>query len=452
MARPSSQRARPLPARRGLGGCEAGRTPEGLAALEGLSALCAAHAIFFRLQFALRADMGRLGVEMQIHPTAQVESGAEIAEDAYIGPSCIVERGVVIGAGCRLVANVYVTGRATIGPRTVVHPFACLGGPPQSVAYKGEPTSLVIGADCTIRENVTMNRGTAGGGGETIVGDGGFFMAYSHVAHDCRIGREAIFANSATLAGHCVLGDNVILSGQVLVHQFTHIGSGAMISGGSRIRGDIIPFGLAAGEQARLVGVNVVGMRRRHYPVAAVQAVRSAFRMLFLAPGLMAERVAATDAALGHVDAVAEILAFLRAPRPRPLCQARGGASRDEALGEALVTAYPTRSDAPSATLADRDFKRILLIKLSAIGDVVHTIPLLHALRRRYPAARIDWLSKPTPAEFLRGLQGVDNIYVYGENKTEAPRYNWDGVAHWLGLIRDQSFLAMLATLRRAPL
>ena len=114
------------------------------------------------------------------------------------------------------------------------------------------------------------------------------------------------------------------------------------------------------------------------------------------------------------------------------------------------MTAYPTRPDAPSATLADRDFKRILLIKLSAIGDVVHTIPLLHALRRRYPAARIDWLSKPSPAEFLRGLQGVDNIYVYGENKTEAPRYNWDGVAHWLGLIRDQSFLAMLATLRRA--
>jgi UDP-N-acetylglucosamine acyltransferase len=294
-----------------------------------------AYAIFYRLQFALRADMGRLGVEMQIHPTAQVESGAEIAEDAYIGPSCIVERDVVIGAGCRLVANVYVSGRTTIGPRTVVHPFACLGGPPQSVAYKGEPTSLVIGADCTIRESVTMSRGTAGGGGETIVGDGGFLMAYSHVAHDCRIGREAIFANGATLAGHCVLGDNVFLSGQVLVHQFTHIGAGAMISGGAGIRGDIIPFGLAAGEQARLVGVNVVGMRRRRYPVAAVQAVRSAFRMLFLTPGVMAERVAATDAALGHVDAVAEILAFLRAPRTRPLCQARGGTSRDEALAEA---------------------------------------------------------------------------------------------------------------------
>jgi ADP-heptose:LPS heptosyltransferase len=114
------------------------------------------------------------------------------------------------------------------------------------------------------------------------------------------------------------------------------------------------------------------------------------------------------------------------------------------------VTADPTRPEAPSATLADRDFKRILLIKLSAIGDVVHTIPLLHALRRRYPAARIDWLSKPSPAAFLRGLPGVDNIYVYGENQTEAPRYNWDGVAHWVGLIRDQSFLSTLARLRRA--
>ena len=150
---------------------------------------------------------------MQIDATARVEDGARIGEGAVIGPYCLIDRDVVIGEECRLIANVHVSGRTTIGARTVIHPFACLGGPPQSFAYKDELTALSIGADCTIRESVTMNRGTEQGGGETTVGDGGFFMAYSHVAHDCRIGRQAIFANCATLGGHCVLGDNVFLSG-----------------------------------------------------------------------------------------------------------------------------------------------------------------------------------------------------------------------------------------------
>jgi UDP-N-acetylglucosamine acyltransferase len=261
---------------------------------------------------------------MQIDATARIEDGASIGKGAVIGPYCIIGRDVAIGENCRLIANVQVFGRTTIGARTVVHPFACLGGPPQSFAYRDEPTALSIGADCTIRESVTMNRGTAQGGGETVVGDNGFFMAGSHVAHDCRIGRQAIFANCATLAGHCVLGDNVFVSGLVSVHQFTRIGSGAMIGAGSMIRGDVIPFGLAAGSSARLIGVNVVGMRRSRHPVAEVQAVRAAYRMLFLAPGLLSERIERTAAELGRVEAVAEILAFLRRPRTRPLCQPRG--------------------------------------------------------------------------------------------------------------------------------
>jgi UDP-N-acetylglucosamine acyltransferase len=270
---------------------------------------------------------------MQIDATARIEDGARIGKGAVIGPYCVIGRDVVIGDDCRLIANVHVAGRTMIGARTVVHPFACLGGPPQSIAYKDEPTTLSIGADCIIRESVTMNRGTAQGGGETAVADGGFFMAYSHVAHDCRIGRQAVFANCATLAGHCVLGDNVLISGLVAVHQFTRIGSGAMISGASGIRGDVIPFGLAAGSQARLVGVNVVGMRRRRFPVAEVRAVRTAYRMIFLAPGPLSERIERTAAELGHVEAVGEILAFLREPRARPLCQPRrrSGVSDEEA-------------------------------------------------------------------------------------------------------------------------
>ncbi len=273
---------------------------------------------------------------MQIDATARIEDGAQIGKGAVIGPYCLIDRGVVIGEDCRLIANVHVSGRTTIGARTVVHPFACLGGPPQSFAYKDELTALSIGADCTIRESVTMNRGTAQGGGETTVGDGGFFMAYSHVAHDCHVGRQAIFANCATLAGHCVLGDDVLISGLAALHQFTRIGSGAMISGVTGVRGDVIPFGLVAGDQARLIGINVAGMRRRRYPVAAVRAVRTAYRMIFFASGPLSERIERTTAELGHVEAVAEILAFVRGPRTRPLCQPRAKAGRgdEETLAE----------------------------------------------------------------------------------------------------------------------
>lgn len=270
---------------------------------------------------------------MQIDATARIEGGAQIGKGAVIGPYCVVGGDVVIGEDCRLIGNVHVSGRTTIGARTVVHPFACLGGPPQSFAYKDEPTTLSIGADCTIRESVTMNRGTAQGGGATVVGDGGFFMSYCHVAHDCRIGRQAIFANCATLAGHCKLGDDVFLSGLVALHQFTRIGSGAMVAGGSAIRGDVIPFGLAVGARARLAGINVVGMRRRRYPVAAIRAVRTAYHMLFLAAGPLSERIERTAAELGHVEAVAEILAFLRELRTRPLCQPRGKSGGEETLG-----------------------------------------------------------------------------------------------------------------------
>jgi UDP-N-acetylglucosamine acyltransferase len=266
---------------------------------------------------------------MEIDATARIEEGAQIGEGAVIGPYCIVGRDVAIGEGCRLIAHVHVSGRTRIGARTVVHPFAALGGPPQALVYKDEPTRLSIGSDCTIRESVTMNRGTVQGGGETTVGDGGYFMMYSHVAHDCHIGREAIFANCATLAGHCVIGDHVFISGLVSVHQFTRIGSGAMVAGGSTIRGDVIPFGLAVGAQARLIGVNVVGMRRRRYPVATVRAVRAAYRLLFLGVGLLSERIARAETELGHVEAVAQIIAFLREPRTRPLCLPRGGGQEE---------------------------------------------------------------------------------------------------------------------------
>jgi UDP-N-acetylglucosamine acyltransferase len=255
-----------------------------------------------------------------IDPTARIEAGAVIEEDVSIGPYCVIGGNVTLAKGCRLVAHVYIAGHTTIGPRTVIYPFASLGSPPQSTNYRGGPTRLVVGADCDIRESVTMSVGTEDGGGLTQVGDRGFFMAYSHIGHDCRVGNDASFANCATLGGHCIIGDNVFIGGLSAVHQFTRVGAYAMISGVTGVRGDIIPFGLAAGAFARLSGVNVVGMRRRKFSSETIRTVRAAFRLLFFSEGVLARRLEAVEAKYGSDPAVAQIIAFVRDSRDRPLC------------------------------------------------------------------------------------------------------------------------------------
>ena len=163
-----------------------------------------------------------------IDPTARIEDGATIGDDVSIGPYCIVGKDVTLGTGCRLLSHVNVAGHTTIGAGTVIYPFASVGTPPQSLAYRGEPTRLVVGENCTIRESVTINTGTVGGGGQTQVGDRCYLMAYSHVGHDCRVGSDVIFANSATLGGHCEVGDFVWIGGLSAVHQFVRIGAQAM--------------------------------------------------------------------------------------------------------------------------------------------------------------------------------------------------------------------------------
>src|SRR5215831_14495248 len=194
-----------------------------------------------------------------IDPTARVATGAVIGKDVSIGPYCVIGPDVVIGDGVRLVSQVHIAGHTTIGPRTVIYPFASLGTPPQSTRYRGGPTRLTIGADCDLRESVTMNLGTEDGGGITTVGDRGFFMANSHVGHDCHVGNDVVFANCATLGGHCEIGDGVVIGGLSAVHQFTRIGTAAMVGGMTGVRGDVIPYGLAKGETARLEGLNLVG-------------------------------------------------------------------------------------------------------------------------------------------------------------------------------------------------
>jgi UDP-N-acetylglucosamine acyltransferase len=272
----------------------------------------------------------------QIDATARVAPGAAIGNDVTIGPLCVIGPNAVIGDGCRLVAQVHVTGHTTIGPRTVVYPFASLGTPPQSTRYRGGPTRLVIGADCDLRESVTMNIGTEDGGGVTTVGDRGFFMANSHVAHDCRVANGVTFANCATLGGHCEVADGVVIGGLSAVHQFTRIGAFAMIGGMTGVRGDVIPYGLARGETARLEGLNLVGLKRRKVPRERIFALRGAYRKLFCEPGHFAERLDAAAHEFAADEAVMQIVAFIREGKHRPLC--RPYRSREDEPDEAAAT------------------------------------------------------------------------------------------------------------------
>jgi UDP-N-acetylglucosamine acyltransferase len=265
-----------------------------------------------------------------IDPSARVEAGATIGSDVTIGPYCTIGAGVRVGDGCRLVGHVNLTGHTTIGARTVIHPFASLGSPPQSFSYRGGPTTLEVGADCDIRENVTMSTGTEDGGGKTLVGDGCFFMVGSHVGHDCHVGSKVVFANNTVLGGHVTIGNNVVFGGGVAVRQFVRIGEGAMIVGLSGIRADVIPFAMAQGPLAKLVGLNVVGMRRRGLAKSEIHRVRAAYEALFFGEGMFGARVDKVAADYAGDTQVGKIIAFIRAgKRPFTMATKRGEADED---------------------------------------------------------------------------------------------------------------------------
>jgi len=262
---------------------------------------------------------------MMIDPTARIEDGAVIGEGASIGPYCVIGSHVVVGAHCRLIARVHVTGRTTIGDGCTIHPFASLGTPPQSLSYGGELTRLDIGRDCTIREQVTMNAGTAAGGGITTVGDRGYFMNCSHVGHDCRVGSDVIFSTSATLGGHCKIGDFVVMGELSAAHQFVRIGPQTAVDPTSCVRGDVIPFGVAGGQYARLTGLNVDGMKGRNFPGERIALIDAFYRDLFHGRGVFSDRLHAARRWTGEDPAIAEILAFIDSERHRPLCLPSSG-------------------------------------------------------------------------------------------------------------------------------
>jgi UDP-N-acetylglucosamine acyltransferase len=255
-----------------------------------------------------------------IDATARVADGARIGDDVEIGPYCLVGPDVELKDGVRLISHVNITGATTIGETTVIYPFASLGTPPQSVHYHGEATKLVVGPRCQIRENVTMNTGTVGGGGITRVGARCFFMVSSHVAHDCDVGDDVTFANNAVIGGHAMIGNNVFLGGNCAVHQFCRIGEGVMLSGLSGASTDIVPFGFALGTPlAVLAGLNVVGLRRRGASRSDLHRLRLAYRALFRGQGVFADRIEKVAVEFADDPLVQKAIAFIRAGGKRSL-------------------------------------------------------------------------------------------------------------------------------------
>ena len=252
-----------------------------------------------------------------VDPTARVAPGARLGNDVVIGPYCIIGPNVTLGDGCQLLAHVHVAGRTTIGPRTRMSAFASLGTPPQSVHYRGEDTELTIGADCDIREHVTMNIATARSGRPTRIGDRCMFMVGSHVGHDCLIGDNVIFANNATLGGFVEIGDHVFLGGLCAVHQFARIGKHAVIGGLTGVSHDVIPYAAVVGNRAKLAGLNRVGLKRRGFSTVDIRKIHQAYRAIFFGQGTLHDRVALAAEQYAGDPLVMPMVDFIQATKRR---------------------------------------------------------------------------------------------------------------------------------------
>lgn len=257
----------------------------------------------------------------QIHPSAVIEPGAVIGEKTRVGPFCVIGPGARIGANARIGSHVVIDGETVLGDGCRVFPFASLGSEPQDLKFKGEKTRLEIGSGVIIREHVTMNPGTEGGGGLTSVGDRCLIMVGAHIAHDCRVGSNVIFANNATIAGHVEVGDFAVLGGICAVHQFVRIGAHAMIGGMTGVERDVIPYGSVIGNRAHLAGLNMVGMKRRGFDRPQIHALRAVYRAVFEGEeGSLQERATLALASVDKDDASREMIDFILAGGSRRFC------------------------------------------------------------------------------------------------------------------------------------
>lgn len=246
--------------------------------------------------------------EVKIHPTAIVDPTAELGDNVSIGPYSIIKGDTVIGPGTTIASHVVIDQYVTIGPDCTIFQYASVGAAPQDLKYHGEKTYLKIGRGTVIREFVTINRGTGVGGGMTELGEDCYLMAYAHVAHDCRIGRKVILANNSTLAGHIVIGNHVSVGGLVAIHQFVCVGDYAYIGGKSAVVKDVPPFVIAAGDRAKLHGLNKVGLQRHNFSPSTMSALKKAYRIMFRI-GLTSTE--AVERIRAEVDQIPEVIKFI---------------------------------------------------------------------------------------------------------------------------------------------
>ncbi len=259
-------------------------------------------------------------MSVNIHPTAHVDSKAQLGAGVEVGPLCVVGSDVKLGDGVKLVSQVNIAGDTTIGADCQIYPFVALGHPPQDIKHKGGPVSLTIGARTVLRESVNIHPGSDAGRPETIIGDDCYFMYGTHVAHEGLVGNNVILSNGTQVGGCVTIGDNVIIGGLCAVHQFTRIGNNAFIGGMTTVVKDVIPFGISVGNKQVLNGLNVVGLKRSGFSNAEIHDLRTAYQMIFSAEGNFQDRLSEVEAQYGNHDQVMKIVAFIKSADKRPVC------------------------------------------------------------------------------------------------------------------------------------
>ena len=254
-----------------------------------------------------------------IHNTNIISKKTRIGKNVKIGPFCNIGEFVELGDNVELISNVHIEGNTKIGKGTKIFPFSCLGTSPQDLKYNNEPNSLIIGDNNTIREYVTINPGTEGGGGKTIIGNNCLLMISSHVAHDCKVGNNVIIANNVPLGGHVTIEDSVVIGGNSAVQQFTRIGRMAMIGGMTGVLKDVIPFGLSIGNRNYLQGLNLIGLRRKKYENQKIIELDKAYKEIFGSKNLH-ENLSKISEEFKNNELVREVIEFIEKDKKRPIC------------------------------------------------------------------------------------------------------------------------------------
>ena len=254
-----------------------------------------------------------------IHSSSIIDQKAKISKNVKIGPFCYIGPEVQLDDNVELISNIHIEGNTKIGKRTKIFPFASIGTSPQDLKYQGEANSLEIGENNTIREYVTINPGTAGGGSKTVIGNNCLLMISSHIAHDCKIGNNVVIANNVPLGGHVTIEDSVVIGGNSAVQQFTRIGRLAMIGGMTGVLKDVIPFGLSIGNRNYLEGLNLIGLRRKKYENQKIMGLGKAYKEIFSAKNLH-ENLAKINGEYKDNELVNEVITFIEKDKKRPIC------------------------------------------------------------------------------------------------------------------------------------